>query len=164
MKSKRGIIITAIVLAAITAASFAVWMIPQSAPTKFVVSSPGEDLDAMMEQQKTVSSSATEEFERFLSGQITADNYINIAEISHSQVNSLIIKIVDSEIPAEWNDSYGAFLEHLRAYNSYLRETIVVANKLKDSPGADISPEQARLDQYLAQADEYLTQSDASRP
>jgi Fic family protein len=139
-------------------------MIPQNAPTRFVVSNAQEELDAMMEQQKIVSRSTTEEFEKLLNGEITADNYVNIADISHSQVNSFIIKIVDSEIPAEWNDSYGAFLEHLRAYNSYLKETIVVANKLKDNQDADISQELKNLEQYLAQADEFLAQSDAARP
>jgi len=164
LKSKKGIIITAIVLAAITAASFTVWMIPQNAPTRFVVSNAQEDLDALMEQQKVVADSATEEFDNMLAGRITPENYVSIAEIYHTQINSFIIKIMDSEIPSEWNGSYSAFLEHLRAYNSYLRESLVAANKLKDNSGADISEQMSKMDQYLAQADEFLSLANSSRP
>lgn len=164
MKSKKGIVITGIVLAAITAASFAVWMIPQDIPTRFVVSNPQEDIDALVEQQRIVSESTTEEFEKLLAGQITPDNYVSIAEITRSQVNAFIIKILESEIPSEWNESYVAFLEHLRAYNSYLAETIVIAKKLKDNPQANVSSELAKLDQYLKLADEYLAQSESVRP
>lgn len=164
LRSKKGIVITGIVLAAITAASFAVWMIPQDIPTRFVVSNPREDIDALIEQQRIVSESTAEEFDKLLNAQITPDNYVNIAEISRSQVNAFIIKILESEIPSEWNESYATFLEHLRAYNSYLAETVVVAKKLKDSSQADISSDLAKLEQYLNLAEEYLAQSEAARP
>lgn len=151
-------------LAAITVASFSVWMIPQNTTTKFVVTNAQEDLDALIEQQRIISSHTVEEFDNLTNGQISAEEYISIAEISHSQVNSFIIQIISSEVPVEWNDSYVAFLEHLRAYNSHLSETIVVANKLKDNPQADVSSEMARVNQHLAQAYQHLTDSDAARP
>lgn len=164
MKSKRGIVITGIVLAAITAASFTVWMVPQNTPTRFIVSNASEDLDALIEQQGVVASSTSEEFDRLLAGETTADNYIAIAETTHSQVNSFIIKIVDTQVPSEWADSYGAFADSLRAYNSYLAETVVVAKKLKDNIQADVSSETAKMEQYLKQADEFLAASNSARP
>lgn len=160
----KGVIITGIILAAITIASFSVWLIPQSIPTRFLVSNAQEDLDGLLEQQKTILEYTGKEFENMINGGITADNYINIAEISHSQINSLIIKVIDSEVPSEWNNSYVALLESLRSHNSYLMETIVVAKKLKDNPQADVSSEMSKIGQYLRQADDYLTQSDLARP
>jgi lipopolysaccharide export LptBFGC system permease protein LptF len=160
----KGVIITGIILAAITIASFSVWLIPQSIPTRFLVSNAQEDLDGLLEQQKTILEYTGEEFENMINGGITADDYINIAEISHSQINSLIIKVIDSEVPSEWNDSYVALLESLRSHNSYLMETIVVAKKLKDDPQADVSSEMSKIGQYLRQADDYLAQSDSARP
>jgi Fic family protein len=160
----KGVIITGIILAAITIASFSVWLIPQSIPTRFLVSNAQEDLDGLLEQQKTILEYTEEEFENMINGGITADDYINIAEISHSQINSLIIKVIDSEVPSEWNDSYVALLESLRSHNSYLMETIVVAKKLKDDPHADVSSEMSKIGQYLRQADDYLAQSDSVRP
>lgn len=157
-------IITGIILAAITIASFSVWLIPQSIPTRFLVSNAQEDLDGLLEQQKTILGYTKEEFANMMNGSTTANNYINIAEISHSQINSLIIKVIDSEVPSEWNDSYVALLESLRAHNSYLMETIIVAKKLKDNPQADVSSEMSKIDQYLRQADDFLAQSDSARP
>ena len=67
-----------------------------------------------------------------VNGGITPDEYITIAEISSTQINSQIIELVESQAPDEWLDSYLNDLESLRSYNSYIRETIVLANLLND--------------------------------
>jgi hypothetical protein len=164
LQSKKGVIITVAILAAITAASFAIWFVPQDVQTKFVVSNAKEELDALIEQQKTISDSTAEEFDKMLAGQITPDNYVTIAEISSSQINSLIIKIMESDIPQEWQASYSSSMDFLRTYNSYLRETVVIATKLKENPQADITSETAKLDELLVQADQLLTNSHSQRP
>ena len=164
MQSKKGFVVTAIALAAITAGSFAVWMIPQNSTTQFVVSNPKDNLDALIDQQATISDSDKEEFDKMITGQITHDNYIAIAEVSSSQINSMIVSVVESDVPEEWQNSYSEFMNSLRAYNSYLRETIVVAEKLKSIPDADITEEMATLDRYIAQAQESKTKSADSRP
>ena len=164
MQSKKGIAITGIILAAITVASFTVWLVPQNTQTRFVVSNAQEDLDALIEQQKTISDSTSEEFDKMLAGQDTPDSYISIAEISSSQINSFIIKVIESEVPQEWQTSYSAYVDFLRAYNSYLRETVVIANKIKENPQADISQDTVTLGEYLKQADEFLSISNSARP
>ena len=160
MKQKRGIIITGIILAAITAGSFTIWVMPQTTQTKFVVSDAMENLDGIIEQQKTVSDSMSEEYTRMLSGEITPDNYISIAQISSSQVNSFIIGIVQSDVPEEWQESYSAYMDSLRAYNTYLQETIVIANKLKENPASDITEDKARAEAIL---DDVVSTADASQ-
>ena len=45
MASKKGIVITVIILIAISAASFSVWMIPQNNQISFVVTDFGAHLD-----------------------------------------------------------------------------------------------------------------------
>jgi len=164
LQSKKGIAITGIILAAITVASFTVWLVPQNTQTRFVVSNAQEDLDALIEQQKTISDSTSEEFDKMLAGQDTPDSYISIAEISSSQINSFIIKVIESEVPQEWQTSYSAYVDFLRAYNSYLRETVVIANKIKENPQADISQDTVTLGEYLKQADEFLSISNSARP
>jgi hypothetical protein len=164
LQSKKGFIITGIVLAAITAGSFAIWLMPQNIQTKFIISNSKEDLDALIEQQGTISDSTAEEFDKMLSGQITPDNYISVAEISSSQINSFIIKIIQSEVPPEWQASYSSFTDFLRTYNSYLKETIVIANKIKENPQSDISQEKAKIDELLKQAEEFLAISNSARP
>jgi hypothetical protein len=150
-------------LAAITAGSFAVWMIPQNTQTKFVVSDPKTELDALIEQQQEIEGSVAEGYDRMFAGEITPDNYINIAEISSSQINSFILKIIESDIPQEWQSSYSSYLEFLRLYNSYLMETIVVANQLKDNPQADMEQTEKMLE-MLKQGEELLQASYEARP
>jgi hypothetical protein len=164
LQSKKGFAITGIILAAITVASFTVWLVPQNTQTKFVVSNAEEELDALIEQQKTISDSTLEEFDKMFAGQATPDSYISVAEISSSQINSFIIKIIEGEVPQEWQTSYSSYIDFLRAYNSYLRETMVIANKVKENPQADISQDMTALDEYLKQADEFLAISNSARP
>jgi hypothetical protein len=164
LKSKKGFIITGIALAAITAGSFAVWMIPQNSQTGIVISNPKDQLDALIDQQKTIADSDREEFDKLLAGQITPDNYIGIADVSSSQIRSMIISITEPNVPQEWKASYSSFAEALRAYNTYLRETTVIAEKLKTEPTADVSQEKASLEQYLTQVKDSLAVSNDSRP
>lgn len=164
MKSKKGFIITAGVLAAITVASFAVWFIPQNNQSSIVISNPSDELDALIDQQKAISESDKIEFDKMLSGQITPENYIAIAEISSGQIRSMIISITEPDVPEQWMQSYSALADSLRAYNTYLRETTVVAEKLKSDPASDITEDKAKLEQYLTQAQDALAASNDSRP
>ncbi|MGQ0605829.1 MAG: hypothetical protein ACT4OD_02595 [Candidatus Nitrosotenuis sp.] len=164
MQSKKGFIITGIVLAAITAASFSIWFIPQDVQTKIVISNPKDELDALIDQQKAIADSDKDEFEKMISGQITPDNYIAIAEISSSQIRSMIIGITEPDVSQEWHASYFALTESLRSYNTYLRETIVIAEKLKSDLTTDITEERVKIDQYLTQAHEFLNTSNDARP
>ncbi len=164
MKQKRGIIITGIILAAITAGSFTIWVMPQGTQTKIIVSDAKENLDGVIEQQKTVSDTMSEEYARMLSGEITPDNYIAIAQISSSQVNSFIISMVQSDVPEEWRGSYAAYMDSLRAYNAYLQETIVIANKLKENAAADITEDKSRAESILSDVSSTIDASQNARP
>lgn len=164
MKQKKGLIITVIILAAITAGSFTIWVMPQGGQTKIIVSDAKENLDGIIDQQKTVADSMSEEFAKMTDGQITPDNYISIAQISSSQVNSFIITIVQSDVPEEWRESYSAYTGYLRAYNSYLQETVVVANKLKENPGADLTEDKAKIATMLNDANSMIDASQKARP
>jgi F0F1-type ATP synthase membrane subunit b/b' len=164
LRSTKGFVITGIILGAITAASFAVWLVPQNAQTRFVVTDAEQQLDAIIEQQKTIAETIAEELDKMYRGEITPDNYISIAEISSSQINSFIITTIESDVPSEWHDSYLAIAESMRSYNSYIRETIVVAEKLKSDANADITQEKAKLDELLRQSEEYLADANDARP
>ena len=164
MKQKRGIIITGIILVAITAGSFTIWVMPQTTQTRIIVSDAMENLDGIIEQQNTVADTMSEEYSRMLEGQITPDNYIAIAQISSSQVNSFIIGMVQSDVPEEWRDSYAEYMGALRAYNAYLQETIVIANKLKENPASDITEDKARADAILEDAAAAADASQKARP
>ncbi|MEM3136125.1 MAG: hypothetical protein QXW37_05300 [Candidatus Nitrosotenuis sp.] len=164
MRSTKGFVITGIILGAITAVSFAVWLVPQNTQTKFVVTNAEEQLDAIIDQQKTITETIAEELEKMYGGEITPDDYISIAEISSSQINSFIITTIESDVPSEWHDSYLAIAESMRSYNSYIRETIVIAEKLKSNANADITQEKAKLDEFLRQSEKYIALANEVRP
>ena len=132
MASKKGIIITVVILAIITGASFLIWQIPTDLSMTVVVSDFESHIVGIDERFKIISSALDESFEEMVNGGITPDEYITIAEISSTQINSQIIELVESQAPDEWLDSYLNDLESLRSYNSYIRETIVLANLLND--------------------------------
>ena len=132
MASKKGIVITVIILAAITGASFMIWQLPTDLSMTVVVSDFESHIVGIDERFKIISSAIDESFEQMMNNEIPPDEYISIAEISSSQINSQIIELVESEATDEWFDSYLNNLESLRAYNSYIRETIVLANLLND--------------------------------
>jgi hypothetical protein len=131
--SKKGMVITAIILAAIFAASFLVWLIPQNAETSFIISDYEDHLDKAKEIHQTLQSGIDQEFNNMLNKKISPEEYIDIAEISNSQVNSIIIQLVESKAPEEWYESYLNYIEALKKFNSEIRETIVVAEMVNDS-------------------------------
>ena len=132
MATKKGIVFTIGILVAITASSFLIWIIPQNNQNIFVVSDFETYLDNVKEIHDTLLLEIEEDFQKMLNNEISPDDYIIIAEMTSSQINSEIIQIVGSDPPEEWYDSYFKYIEALKKSNSYLRETIVVANIIKN--------------------------------
>ncbi len=132
MASKKGIIITATILAAIFAASFLVWVIPQNFETNLIISDFGKHLDKVKEIHLTLQTGIDREFQNMLDKKISPEEYIQLAEISTSQVNSIIIQLVESKAPEVWHESYLNYIEALKKFNSEIRETIVIAKMVND--------------------------------
>jgi len=135
MATKKGIIITIGILGVITASSFLVWLIPQTNEPTFVVSDFESYLNNVKEIHQTLLLGIEEEFQNLLDEKISPDDYISVAEISSSQINSEIIQLVGSDPPEEWLESYINYMESLKKFNTYVRESIVVANMIKNEAG-----------------------------
>ena len=165
MASKKGIIITAIILAAITSASFMIWQIPTNPQMSVVVSDFESHIVGIDERFKIISNAVDESFEQMINDEISPNEYISIAEVSSSQINSQIIELVESEAGDEWFDSYLNNLESLRKYNSYIMETIVLANLLND--GNSISDQKelvTKIEQLKQESIDYANLSLSTRP
>lgn len=124
--------ITGIILAAITAASFMVWLIPQNIKSEIIISDFKIHLDNVKEIHFTIKNEIKKEFNNMLNNKTTPQEYINLAEISSSQVTSQIIQLVESKAPEEWYESYLNYIESLKIFNSEIRETIVIASMVAD--------------------------------
>jgi hypothetical protein len=165
LASKKGVWLTIVILVAITITSFFVWLTPQSYDATFVVSDFKSYLDGIKEIHGTLADGIEKEFQKMLNGDITPDQYIEVAEISSSQINSQIIQLVESKASQEWQESYLNYLEALRATNSNIRETIVVANMIKENADKqNVDEVLKKIDQLKEESKSFVSASDSARP
>ena len=82
MASKKGIAVTVIILATITAVSFLFWVIPQENPSTLIVSDYENYLDGVKKIHQVLQESIDTEFQDLLDGKTTPDDYNSVADIT----------------------------------------------------------------------------------
>ncbi len=165
MASKKGITITVIVLAAITGASFLIWIVPQNYETTFVISDYEDYLNGVKNIHEVLQESIDIEYQNLRNGKISPENYIKITEVTSSQVTAQISEFVTSKPPEEWQDSYISYMEAMRKFNSHIGETKVLANMIeKGSSEAEMVETLQKIESIKAESLEYVKISDESRP
>ena len=165
MASKKGISLTIGVLAAITMASFVFWFLPQNSEITFVVSDFESHLNGVKNVHGVISEAVDMEFQNLLDGNISPKEYIEQAEISTVQINSQIIQLVESKATEEWHESYISYIEALKQYNTYVRETIVAATMIEEgTESAEIEEFITKINQFKENSESHIFKSDNSRP
>jgi len=165
MASKKGISLTIGVLAAITLASFVFWFLPQNSEITFVVSDFESHLDGVKNVHGVIREAVDTEFQNLLDGNISPKEYIEQAEISTVQINSQIIQLVESKATEEWHESYISYIEALKQYNTYVRETIVAATMIEEgTESAEIEEFITKINQFKENSESHIFKSDNSRP
>jgi hypothetical protein len=162
MASKKGIIVTAIILVAITAASFLFWIIPQENPSTLMVSDYANYLDGVKKIHEVLQESIETEFQNLLDGKTSPEEYIAITEVTTSQVTVQISEFVTSKPPEEWQDSYISYMEALKKFNSYIVETKVAANMLKE--GQIDTEVIQKIESLRLESQELINKSNELRP
>lgn len=162
MASKKGIIVTVIILVAITAASFLFWIIPQDNPSTLVVSDYANYLDGVKKIHEVLQESIETEFQNLLDGKTSPEEYIAITEVTTSQVTVQISEFVTSKPPEEWQDSYISYMEALKKFNSYIVETKVAANMLKE--GQIDTKVIQKIESLKLESQELINKSNELRP
>ncbi len=165
MATKKGIVLTAVSLGAITAASFLIWIIPQQNSTNFVISDYNAEMNSIKERHQTIIKEIDTELQNMASGSLSPDDFISRAQISSSQINSLLSEIIESKAPQEWRESYFSYGESLKKYDEYLTETIVIANKMKEGVSPkDLSSEFQQLSDLKKESETLATKSVETKP
>jgi len=165
MASKKGIGVTIAVLVGVIAASFLVYLIPEDTTMKITVSDFGEHLDITKERALMESSSIDESFEKLMEKKMSPNEYIGIAKVSSSQINSLIIELTDSGATQEWVESYVNYISALKKLNEKITETIVVANLMNDDDNSNsINEIIAKIHQLETESLDLIKKSDNTRP
>ena len=165
MASRKGIGVTIAILVGVVAASFLVYLIPEDTTMKITVSDFGEHLDITKERALMESSSIDESFKKLIENDMNQDEYIRIAEISSSQILTLIIELKDSGATQEWTESYVNYIGALKKLNEMITETIVVANLMdNDDNSNSINEIIDKIHQLKTESLDLTKKSDAVRP
>ena len=162
MASKKGIIVTVIILVVITAASFLFWIIPQENPSSLMVSDYANYLDGVKKIHEVLQESIETEFQNLLDGKTSPEEYIAITEVTTSQVTIQISEFITSKPPEEWQDSYISYMEALKKFNSYIVETKVAANMLKE--GQIDTEVIQKIESLRLESQELINKSNELRP
>lgn len=161
MASKKGIAVTAIILVAITGASFIFW-IPEENPSTFVVTDYENHLDGVQKIQEVLDESIGVEFQNLIDGKITPDEYIISTDATKSQVTAQITEFVKSKPPEDWQESYISYMEALKKFNAYLIETKVAANAI--GQGNDLTESLQKTEDLKKEYQTLIEFSDQARP
>jgi len=165
MASKKGIVVTVIILAAITGASFLFWIVPENNETTFVISDYGNYLDEVKNIHEVLQESIDIEYQNLRNGEISPDDYITITEATSSQVTSQISEFVTSKPPEEWVASYISYMDAMKKFNSYIGETKVLANMIeKGSSEVEMAETLEKIESLKAESLEYVKISDELKP
>jgi len=165
MASRKGIGVTVAILVGVVAASFLVYLIPEDTTMKITVSDFGEHLDITKERALMESSSIDESFKKLMENDMDQDEYIRIAEVSSSQILTLIIELKDSGATQEWTESYVNYIGALKKLNEMITETIVVANLMdNDDNSYSINEIIDKIHQLKTESLDLTKKSDAARP
>ena len=164
MASKKGIAVTIIILAAITAASFSFWMIPQESQMSLEISDHENYLDGVKEIHFIMKDTISTEFQNLKDETITPDEYLRIADVTSSQITSQISEFVTSKPPTEWQDSYISYMDSLKNFNSYVTETKVYANLVKEGKTDQFEETMTKISSLQSESERLAEISDNSRP
>jgi len=166
MASKKGIAVTIAILVGVAVFAYSLpFLITFDTEMKITVSDFGKHLDITKERAAMEYSGFDESFEKLMEKKISPDEYINIAEVSSSQINSLIIELTNSGATQEWSESYVNYIGALKKLNEKITETIVVANLMNsDNNSNSINEIIAKIHQLEIESQDLMKKSDNTRP
>ena len=165
MASKKGIMITGIILASITAASFLLWIVPQENNSTFIVTDYEGYLDGVKNIHEVLQESIDIEYRNLQDGKISPSEYIIITEVTSSQVTTQISEFVTSKPSEKWQESYISYMNGMKKFNEYIIETKVLANQIEnESTDAKILETVNKIEAIKLESIEHIKKSNELRP
>ena len=165
MASKKGIVITGIILASITAASFLLWIVPQENNSTFIVTDYEGYLDGVKNIHEVLQESIDIEYRNLQDGKISPSEYIIITEVTSSQVTTQISEFVTSKPSEKWQESYISYMNGMKKFNEYIIETKVLANQIEnESADTKILETVNKIEAIKLESIEHIKKSNELRP
>ena len=165
MASKKGIAITVIILASITAASFLLLVVPQENNSTFIVTDYEGYLDGVKNIHEVLQESIDIEYRNLQDGRISPSEYIIITEVTSSQVTTQISEFVTSKPSEKWQESYISYMNGMKKFNEYIIETKVLANQIENkSVDSKILETVNKIESIKVEYIEHIKKSNELRP
>ena len=167
MGSKRGVVITVVILVAITIASFSVWIGNNTTNTEMtiVVTDFENHQEGISERHKIISNAVEESFSELINEQISTDEYIRIAEVSSSQNNALLMELAYSDAPENWQESYINRIASLKSFEAYIIETMVLSNMIENNEEQEQKTEILNnIEKFKEEYIQYGKMADSAKP
>ena len=164
MASRKGIAVTIIILVAITAASFLLWLLPQENQFSLITTDYENYLDGTKEIHSILEQATSMELQNLKDEKISPEEYLQKADVTSSQISTQISEFVISKPPNEWQDSYISYMEALKNFNSYVIETKVYANLIKEGKTGQLEQSLTKIQSFLDESNKLKEISDNSRP
>lgn len=162
--SKKGKIITVVILATITLASFVFWFIPQENESSFVVSDYENYLDGVKNIHQVLDDEIDTSFQDLKDSKITPDEYIRGAEVTSDQITQQISELVKSKPSEKWQESYINYMDALKKFNSQVRETIVYAKAIGQENEENLESILTKIQSLENESEELVNLSNTNRP
>jgi hypothetical protein len=158
-------VITGIILASITAASFLLWIVPQENNSTFIVTDYEGYLDGVKNIHEVLQESIDIEYRNLQDGKISPSEYIIITEVTSSQVTTQISEFVTSKPSEKWQESYISYMNGMKKFNEYIIETKVLANQIEnESIDSKILETVNKIESIKVESIEYIKKSNELRP
>ena len=166
MASRKGIAVTIAILVGVAVFAYSLpFLIAFDTEMKITVSDFGKHLDITKERAAMEYSSIDESFEKLMENKMSSDEYIRIAEVSSSQINSLIVELTNSGATQEWTESYINYIGALKKLNEKITETIVVANLINSNDNSNaINEIIVKIHQLETESFDLMEKADDARP
>jgi hypothetical protein len=168
LASKKGIAITAAIVAGIIAASLAIWLAPQNAPSATNITDneiaptqaanlPADNLSFVYTQHTLATTAASNAFEKWTKGEVGVDEVKSAIADAKAKMQTWHNRLV-GQIPQEWKQSYSLYSQALDKFSAYLDEM----ERIVDS--GDKNADQSKLAGVKQEMDGLVEQSIKSFP
>ncbi len=146
MASRKGIAITAAIVAAIVGASFLIWFIPQSNPGSLITPrSDSEIISDVYSRHNDLADDIESKVSQWRQGNLTSEEILGQITQARPRVQEMEKQIQDANPAQEWQQSFDLYELALGVFSEYLdaAETLV---KTGDTSGSDVNIEELRTE------------------
>ena len=126
--SKKGIIITGGILAAITVGSFMVWWVPEPGVNAMQLA---QSLDIIHEEREAIEDAIESRYQEMLEGSLDPEDFVLEAQAATDQMTEIVGTLATIETYGAWDAVYGHYIEITQISNSIVQEMMVVANAIE---------------------------------